>query len=454
MNLPIPLVVALTLLRELLRALAFPLHCVLYLFGRERAEQRTRELLSHWQSAQPSQALAEFLRNHRPAGKPQPHLFISAGEASGEAHAARLLATLREHAHDHVRVSAFGGQDLRHQGADVLVSLSEHAIMGVGGVLKALPLVLRTFARFLRLLRQDRPDVILLVDYPGLHLVMGRAARRYGVPVIHYVAPQYWAWAPWRMARYRRCVDLSLSILPFEVAFFRGSGVPCEYVGHPLLDRLVADPPAQARVAQLRADPTLCLMPGSRRAEIEAHLPGMLKVARTLLAHDPQARVVIAHRDPRRVAHIQTIVAREGASFAHFDLGELGEKLASAQLVLAKSGTGSLEATLMGTPTVVVYRLPNAFMSFVYRHFLTVPWFAAANLIAARAVVPERCFHRDDGWDWATAEVLRLWPLAEPRLRCIDQLADVRYRLGDPGASERVAYILLHALGILETDAA
>src|SRR5690606_25372218 len=125
----------------------------------------------------------------------------------------------------------FGGERLRAAGVELRFPLAEHAVMGVASVLASLPFVLRAFASFLRLLRDDPPDLALLVDYPGLHLVMAEAARRRGVPVVHYVAPQYWAWGPWRLSRYRRAVDASLTILPFEPRFFDGRGLVSAYVG-------------------------------------------------------------------------------------------------------------------------------------------------------------------------------------------------------------------------------
>jgi lipid-A-disaccharide synthase len=446
--LPVRVVVALTLLREALRAAAMPVHAALYLLRRRAAQRRTRDILTHWTTVDASTALADFLARCPPRARATPHVFVSAGEASGEAHAARLLAAVRAGLPAGARCTAFGGPQLAAAGAQVIVPLSAHAVMGVAGVLKTLPLILATFARFVRLLRHDRPDVVVLVDYPGLHLVLAKAARRAGVPVIHYIAPQYWAWAPWRIARYRGCVDACLAILPFEPAYFRHCGVPCEYVGHPLLDRDASELPARRTVAALRADRWLCLLPGSRRSEIERHLPGMLAVARRLLTKDPQARVTIAHRDPRREPAIREVLARHRADFVEFQLGDVAAKLAAAHVVLAKSGTGSLEAALAGAPNVVVYRVSSRFTMFVYRNYLTAPWFAAANLIAARAVVPEHCFADAAGFAAVGDDVERLWDAGETRLRCLDQLADVQHRLGAPGASARAAHWVLAALGV------
>jgi lipid-A-disaccharide synthase len=148
------------------------------------------------------------------------------------------------------------------------------------------------------------------------------------------------------------------------------------------------------------------------------------------------------------------ILAREQATdFVQFEVGNVNETLIAARVALVKSGTGSLEAALLGTPAVVVYRVGSSFMTFAYRNYLTVPWFAATNLIAARTVVPEHCFADEDGWERVADDVDRLWEAGEARLRCLDQLADVPRRLGEPGASCRAATWLLAALGVTPVEA-
>jgi len=271
---------------------------------------------------------------------------------------------------------------------------------------------------------------------------MATAARRAGVPVLHYVAPQYWAWGPWRLRRYRRAVDATLTILPFETAFFRHYGLPAAYIGHPLLDELAQHPPEPAAVAAIRARPTLVLLPGSRRAEITANLPGMLQVAAAVRAQDPTARIVLPHRNPARAELLRTLLASAGADFVEYQQGPLSAWLAGARLVLAKSGTGSLESCLHGTPTVVVYQLRSQLAQLGYHSLLSVPWIAAANLIANRPVVPEFCFHDPAAWSKVQDTVLHLWSDQAARHTTATALAEVKARLGEPGASERTAAIL------------
>ena len=441
----IALQVAFTLGKELLRTIGTPLRLLAYLPMRKRWRRLAQDALSASvrEGAVDEDVAERLAQRARACGRLRtnattPHLFVSAGEASGEAHAARLCEALG----DSVRVTAFGGPLLAKAGADVRYPLSEHAVMGVIGVLKQLPFVVRAFASFLRMLRDDPPDLVVLVDYPGLHLVMAKACKRARVPVLHYVAPQYWAWGPWRMRRYRRAVDATLTILPFETAFFRQFEVPARYIGHPLLDQIAAAPPAANEVEAVRATPTLCLLPGSRRSEIEANLPGMLEVARRLRRGEPSMRIVIAHRDARREELLRTTLAAHPCDGAEVQMGPLAPWLAGSRLVLAKSGTGSLEACLFGNPVVVVYKLRSALATMGYHNILSVPFVAAANLIAAREVVPEFCFHGEDGWDRVAAAAQRLWSDGEARRNCEAGLAEVKARLGGPGATQRTASIV------------
>jgi lipid-A-disaccharide synthase len=436
----IGLSVALTLLREIVRTLLVPLRLLFYLPRRHHWRRVAREVLAdvaHATPTPPTDALREFFGKRRPQRGERPHVFFSAGEASGEAHAARLVQALPG-----VRATAFGGPLLARAGADVRVPLAEHAVMGVGGVLRQLPLILRAYAAFLRLLRDDPPDLVVLVDYPGLHLVMAKACKRARVPVLHYVAPQYWAWGPWRMRRYRRAIDATLTILPFETAFFRRFRVPAAYIGHRLLDDLAAHPPDPAAVAAVRARPTLVLLAGSRTAEIHANLPGMLRVAAALRAEHGDLRVVVPHEHEKRTPLLRELLRTHGAEHVEHHHGPLGPWLAGARLVLAKSGTGSLEATLHGAPTIVVYQLRGALATLGYHNILSVPWIAAANLVAGREVVPEHCFHRPEGWDAVLADVRRLWADGPARDAALAGAAEVRARLGPPGATERVAAIV------------
>lgn len=443
-TLTIWLTVAVTLVRELVRAFSVPFRLLAYLPFRHRWRQRAAEALeaaaqqAGEQASEQDRELHQFFEKRRQQTGETPHLFVSAGEASGELHAARLVKDLP----DSFRVTAFGGSQLAAAGADVRFGLSEHAVMGVVGVLKQLPLILRAVASYLRMLRDDPPDLVVLVDYPGLHLVMAKAAKRRKIPVLHYIAPQYWAWGPWRMRRYRRAVDATLTILPFETEFFRRQNVPAAYIGHPLLDEIAESPPEDAAVAEVRARKTLVVMPGSRRAEIQANLEGMLRVADKLRQREPDLRVVLPHKNPRRTEMIRSLLRELGAEYVEHHEGPLGHWLRGAHLVLAKSGTGSLEACLHGNPTIVVYKLRGMLAAIGYHNILSVPWIAGANLIANRVVAPEHCFAGDAGWNAVERDAERLWFDDDARSACMQDLREVQERLGAPGATARVSAIV------------
>lgn len=433
------------LAREAARAAAFPWRLALHAFAHESWKARTEAALA----APPTScdaALRRFLSAYPPVRKERPHVFLSAGETSGETHALEMLRAV-ERAGLRPRWTAFGGRLLAAAGAEVLFPLAEQAIMGVRGVFAELPDILRAQAAYLRLLEQDPPDLVVLVDYPGLHLVMGRAARRAGVPALHYIAPQYWAWAPWRARRYRACVDATLAILPFEPAYFEGLGIPCAYVGHPLLDHLHAHPPRAERVAELRRTRTLCLLPGSRGREIRRHLPAMVRVARTVKARDPATRVVLPHRDPDRLRLAREILAADGADLVEVRPDEVAECLAGAHVVLAKSGTGALEACLHGAPTVVVYALDSRILHALSRRLFEAPWIGVPNLVAGRLVVPEHLFLYDAGWPDVERSVHALWEDGDARRTCLQGIEFLRSRLGAPGASDRAARWVLARCG-------
>lgn len=418
-----PIHITLTLLRELIRTAGLPWHVFWHRFSRSYWKRQIEHALTLHADPDTTHGLAEFTERSDGRG----HAFISAGEASGEAHAVNLVRAVGGG-----RWSAFGGPALRKEGAEVLYPLSEHAVMGVGGVLKSLPFVIAAYDRFLTLLHDDPPSVVILVDYPGLHLVMARAARRRGIPVLHYIAPQYWGWGPWRMKRYRKAVDATLTILPFEAPFYANQGLASAYVGHPLLDLLHGqDPPAR--------DDLLCLMPGSRRRELELHLEPMVDIARRLRAEHPNLRVVLPHRDERRAELIQRLLAACDADFVEFQPGEPEPWLRRARVALVKSGTGSLEAVLCGAPTVVVYVLPSRLMRWMHRHLLNAPYIAGANLIANDEIAPEFVIHRSTQWEDVHAAVAELLVDGPRRAHCIEGIGIVRERLGSPGASQRAA---------------
>lgn len=400
---------------------------------------------------------AEFARALRTSAVPDPvpmfelprqralSIFVSCAEASGEIHAINAVrevrAELSRRGGPLPRVSGLGGVRLAAEGVDLVDDVVRDARMGFGGVVSALPRYLDLLRRSVSRLEIDPPDVLLLVDSPALHVPLGRMARALGIPVVHFVTPQYWGWAPWRVAHYPEAVDLALSILPFEPAWFAARGVRVAHVGHPLLDEL-------AHVE--RGDPDrgteLVLLPGSRAGVVKRNLGWMLDCVEPLVQGGVIPRVVIPHARAEIGGLLRTEIARAGASaWARVASGDLHATLRSARAAFSVSGTVLLDLLHHDLPTVVVYRLGSRFVAEGKEHLLTAPWFSSVNLLAGREVVPEFSF-QGEGPVERIRECLRAaWSDPGTRTRCREGLAEARQHLGPAGATRRAAG---HALAI------
>ena len=359
-------------------------------------------------------------------------ILVTCGETSGEHHAARVVSELRA-IDPSCRVIALGGEELERAGAEIAFPMDRYAFMGFAEVLAGLPRILALERRIHSLLRSGSIDLFMPVDYPGLNLRLARYAHRHGVPVLYFISPQVWAWGHWRVARMRGSIDLLALILPFEEAIYRRAGIPAVFVGHPMLGEIAAPPvPKEAPAAD---EPfSIVLFPGSRVQEVRRLLPPLLGAAKRLHGRFPRAvfklglAPLIDERDvqvpPAMRAYVE--ITRNG-------VGELP----GAALVLAVSGTVTLQSAISGTPTVVCYRT-SAFTFFVGRMLVKIPWIAMPNVLAGRAVVPELVQGA------ATAERIAgestgLLGDGERYRRVSAELLALRETLGEPGGAARVA---------------
>ncbi|HVS19079.1 MAG TPA: hypothetical protein VMT18_10805 [Planctomycetota bacterium] len=369
-------------------------------------------------------------------------LFVSAAEASGEQHALQVLAALRArlcaaHAPPWECVG-LGGERLRAAGVHLLGDPVARATMGVGGVLKQLPF-------YLGLLRDAatelaRCDLALLVDSPALHVPLGRIARRAGARVVHFVAPQHWAWGAWRALPYASAVDRTLALLPFEPDWFARRGVDVRYVGHPLLEALPRDVPALEDPR--RTD--LALLPGSRASVIRRNLPWMLEVLGLLRARRGELRVVLAHAEERHAELLRELVRRAGAEgWVRLELGDLHAALGRARAAFSVSGTVLVDLVHQRLPSVVVYRIEGHATTPLYTQLVFAPWIALPNLVAGREVMPEFAFVGEG----PTARAIQALALAlddgPTRRRAARDLEAVATALGPPGVCARAAEALL-----------
>ena len=374
---------------------------------------------------------------------------IVAGEPSGDAHAAALVDALRQKSPG-VEFDLFGatGPLLRAAGVETIVDSDELAIMGILEVTRALPKFLEAFRRLKQAAFARRPDAVILVDWPEFNLRLATALHRRGLKIVYYISPQLWAWRPRRISTVKRDIDLLLSILPFEAEWFRARGVEhVEFVGHPLAGEVKVrfDREAFCRQNGLNpARPIVSFLPGSRRKELQRILPPMLAAIEKLSVARPEIQCVVVVAPSRTIEETRQIVTQcNGASSIKLIQGQTREALAASAASAIASGTATLEAALLETPMVVVYK-ESAVNWHTLGRLITVSHYGLVNLVAGKEIARE-LMQNDLTGENLTEELLKLLePGANANAR--QQLAEVGHRLGAGGASERAAEEIIRIL--------
>jgi len=370
-----------------------------------------------------------------------PRLLVSCGEPSGDLYAADLVRHLRAHMAVPPRIFGLGGDRLQAEGGHLLAHVRELAVVGLWEVVSHLPRFRRVFRELLAEADRERPELAILVDYPDFNLRLARALHRRGIPVVYYVSPQVWAWRKHRLRAIRAHVAHMIVIFPFEAKVYEDAGVPVTFVGHPLVDLVAPERDRDRFLAESGLDPTrpvIALLPGSRPKEIAHNLPAMAGAVRRLAERRPDLQFLAAvgpSIDPRalRAGLPPDVKLVQGRTHA---------VLSVARVAVVASGTATVEAALLGTPMVVVYRL-SAVTYHLGRRFVKVPHVAMANLIAQQGLVPELI--QDDFTPERVADAVL--PLLGPEGEVMRAaLSAVRRRLGAPGASGRAAEVVTRIL--------
>jgi lipid-A-disaccharide synthase len=370
-----------------------------------------------------------------------PRIFIVTGEASGDAHGANLAEALRALRPD-CKLIGVGGHRMAEAGVELVTGLKRLDHMGVPG-----PTVLlgayHNYRRLADILKATLFDAVVFIDHPGLNLRLAPVAKAAGQRVVYYIAPQIWAWGPGRITVIQQVVDQMLVILPFEQALYRQAGVPCEFVGHPLLDQVAPSynpVELRRRFGLDEGGPVIGLLPGSRESEVRSLLPILLEAAARILTQEPSARFVLAQAGSISDALLATQL-QDRAVPVTVVKDQASEVMACANVLLVASGTATLQAAIVGTPMVLLYT--TAWLTYwLVRSKILVQWIGLVNIVAGRSVVPE-LIQRDATPDRLTEEALRLLrdPAAARRMK--EALREVRESLGKPGASHRAAEAIL-----------
>lgn len=393
-----------------------------------------------------------------------PTIFISAGEASGEHYGALLVEELKARLASEGREASFfglGGPRMEAAGLEQVVRSEEMAVMGITEVVRHLPQIYGGFRRLKQAIRERRPAVAVLIDFPDIHFKLAKELHRLGIPVIFFVSPQLWAWKKHRIKLVQKYVDRMLVIFPFEEPFYRERGVAAEFVGHPLAELPLPSVSREQFAQQNGLDPTaiwIGLLPGSRAKEIRANLPEMLRaaqelVAREAVAQDPGRRLefllpLAPTLNPEQRNGVQSLTKALGGRAHVVLVDDARSALLHARASVVASGTATVEAALIGNPFVVVYRVSPLTYA-IARRVVTVPHVAMANLIAGKRVVPE-LIQSDLTAENIVLEIERLLPDEVPRQSMMKELARIqgllRSRKTGPGAIGRVAEVALELL--------
>ncbi len=372
-------------------------------------------------------------------------IFLSTADASGDMHAAALVEALRKRALD-LEIFGLGGKALAAVGFTPIVPQSELAIAGLVEVLGSVPRLLGAYTRLRRSLTEDpRPDLAIFVDSPDLNLPLASVAKRSGVPVLYYVAPQVWAWRPGRVRKLARRTDAVAVIFPFEEAILRAAGVNARFVGHPLIDRLADLAGGLGREELARelgldpSKPVLGLLPGSRHNEVERNWPVLREAAKLLHASLPELQIQLI------VASTLDAADFEVPDWVRVVSGRSHDAMAVSTCLISAAGTATVEAAILGIPLVVAH-VTSPLTFELARRIARVPSSCMVNLIAGAGIVPERIQMnaRPAALAALVARLIRD-PAARAEMRA--DLAAAIATLGTPGAADRVADLALEVAG-------
>lgn len=370
-------------------------------------------------------------------------IMISCGEASGDLYAGALTAELQARQPD-AEIFGFGGQRLKAAGGHLI---GDYGGLSVTGLTEAIRVVPRSFAMLRRLVdsaRELRPHVFVAVDSPDFNFRLLAALRRLGIPIVYYVSPQLWAWRPGRMETMKTYVDRVLVIFPFEEALYREAGVNVQFVGHPLVDLAKAGQPREAFLHErglVPTAPTVALLPGSRKNELERTVPVMAETIPLIRARVPDAQFVVACAPAMADSLFAPLVDDDLDAEVVLVRERTDDVLAASDVVITASGTATIQCTLHEKPMVVVYRLSPLTYRLV-KPFGHVDMYAMPNLVAGSRIVPE-LIQSDFTAERTAAETVKFLTDHNLHERTRQALTHVRQQLGPPGASARAAEAVL-----------
>ena len=372
-------------------------------------------------------------------------ILLVAGEVSGDLHGSHLVQAIRS-VDPEIRFFGVGGEGLEKVGMKILYPSQSLSVVGITEVFFKLGAVLKALQGLKKSMDRERPDLVILIDFPDFNLRLAKIAHRRGIPILYYISPQVWAWRPKRIHLIARLVTKMIVLFPFEVPLYEAVGVDVDWVGHPLLDTVKPTLSKERAFQQFGLDPnrrTIGLLPGSRIHEIERLLPPLLASAHLLQQEIPDLQFVI----PLAPGLPKTLLTPwmenisvplkivEGFTYDVMNLSEL---------LIAASGTVTLEGAILGKPMIIIYKV-SLLSSWVARALVRLDHIGLVNLVAEKEIAPE-LLQKDANPQRISGEALRI--LRDPLLsrKMVESMGEVRQKLGEPGAAQRAAHITLSLL--------
>jgi len=369
------------------------------------------------------------------------NIFVVVGEASGDAHAGRLLAELKQTA-PNINVKGIGGDSMRAAGAEIIIDFSELAVMGLVEVLKRYRSLKKIFNKVVALLKQERPDLLVLVDYPGFNLKLAKEAKKLGIPVLYYISPKVWAWKAGRVKTIKRVVNHMAVLFPFEVPIYEQASVPVTCVGHPLVDAVKVELSKQeikTKMGMALNRRIVGLFPGSRRSEVEALLPVMLKAAEKLQQSDDAIDFVMPLASGLDSSVTENMLAASKLNVRVVS-GDFYELTTACDAVVAASGTVTLEIALLGVPHFLVYRVSPITYT-ILKRLVHIPYVGLCNIITGKNTVLELLQH-DVTDDRLATELKGLLNAADSQQKATHIQQQVLSALGPSGGAHNAAKLV------------
>ena len=373
-------------------------------------------------------------------------IMISVGEASGDLHGASVANALKQ-LRPEIELVGMGGQAMRTAGVEIIYDIADLGVIGIVEVIKNLRRLFRLRDFLADYMRANRPDALVIIDYPGFNVRLAKVAKKLGIPVISYISPSAWAWGRGRAKEVAATVQRVAAIFPFEADVYREAGANVTFVGHPLLDIVKPAMEREAAFDYFGASPDfprVLLMPGSRKQEILNLLPDMLSAAEKITQKVPGCQFFLPVASTISREMLRTLLDKYNV---HVTLtnDKTYDLMNICDVAVAASGTATLETSLLKVPTVIIYRVATL-TYLIGKQLVKIPDIGLPNIVAGRRIVPE-LLQDDVNPEAIAAETLRLLIDGEARRQVLADLEEVHTKLGETGAVIRVAEVILEVAG-------